>query len=218
MILEVSCERTAWLILHLMAKNLASWAVMLTAWWRVLTTGLLKTWMCTMDEVTLFLTLMSVITRALHEEVEKLTARALSCWIQDLKEGSLLLLKEWKENWLENVSLILFPGWSSRLIGSKAENTLLNLLSMSMTWLFDRPCCLLVSVLRDRSWGGEGWLGLLSNSDLMMWFVGRVCPLSWDLPLSFWRCRRIGIRPAIASMPYKEDVLNAPKIHVAALL
>ena len=40
MILEVSCERTAWLILYLMAKNSASWAVMLIAWWRVLTTGL----------------------------------------------------------------------------------------------------------------------------------------------------------------------------------
>ena len=179
--------------------------------------SLLKTWMCTMDEATLFLTLTSVIMGALRKEVEKSTARASSCWIWDLKEGSLLLLKEWKENWLENISLILFPGWSSRLIGSKAENTLLNLLSMLMT-LFNRPHCLLVSILRDRSWGGEEWLGLLSNSDLMMWFVGRVCPLSWDLPLSFWRCRRIGIRPAIASMPYKEDVLNAPKIHVAALL
>ena len=135
-----------------------------------------------------------------------------------MKEGSLLRLKKWKENWLENVLLILFPGWSSRLIGLKAGNTLLNLLSMSMTWLFNRPCYLLVSILRYRSWGGEGWLGLLSNSDLMMWFVGRVCSLSWDLPLSFWRYRRIGIRPAIASMPYKGDVLNAPKIHVAALL
>ena len=53
MILDVSCERTAWLMPHLMAKNSASDEVMLTAWWRVLITGLLKTWMCAMDKATL---------------------------------------------------------------------------------------------------------------------------------------------------------------------
>ena len=79
MILDISCGRTTWLMPHLMAKNSASDEVMLTTWWRVLTTGLLKTWMCAMDEVTLFLTLASVITRALEDEEENSIAKVSSC-------------------------------------------------------------------------------------------------------------------------------------------
>ena len=218
MILDVSCERTIWLMLHLMAKNSASDEVMLTVWWRVLTTGLLKTWMCAMDEVTLFLTLASVIMRALEDEEEDSIAKASSCWRQDLKERSLLLLKEWKEKRLEKVSVTLLPGWSSGLSGSNVGKTSLNLLSISTTWLFKRPRCLLESVLRDKICGGEGQFELLSRSDLMMWLAGIVCPLSWDLPLSFWRWRQIEMRLVITSMPYEGDVLNAPRIHKAALL
>ena len=66
--------------------------------------------MCAMDEVTLFLTLTLVITRALENEEEDSIAKVSSCWRQDLKEGSLLLLKEWKEKQLEKVSVTLLPG------------------------------------------------------------------------------------------------------------
>ena len=66
--------------------------------------------MCAMDEATLFLTLVSVITRTLEDEEEDSIAKASSCWRQDLKEGSLLLLKEWKEKQLEKVSVTLLPG------------------------------------------------------------------------------------------------------------
>ena len=185
MILDISCERTAWLMLHLMAKSSASDKVMLTAWWRVLTIGLLKMWMCAMDKAILFLTLASVVTRALENEEEDSIAKVSSCWRQDLKEGSLLLLKEWKEKQLEKVSITLLPGWSSGLSGSNAGKTSLNLLSISTTWLFKRPHCLLESVLRDKTCGGEEQFELLSRSDLMMWLAGIMCSLSWDLPLSF---------------------------------
>ena len=187
MIFDISCERVAWLIPHFKAKNLASDEVMLIALWRTLTTGLLWTWMCTMDEVTLFLTLTSVIMRAVDKEVENSIAKVSSCWRRDLKEGSFFLLKVWKEKRLEKVSITLLLGWSSGLIGSKAEKTSLNLLSISTMWPFSRHYCLLESKLRDKSWEGKGQLGLLSKSNLMIWLAGRVWPLSCDLPLSFWR-------------------------------
>ena len=166
----------------------------------------------------LFLTLASVITRVSDREEEDSIAKASSCWMWDLKEWSLLLLKRWKENWLGKRSTILLPSRNSGLIGSKARKTSLNLLSISTTWFFKRSHCLLVSKLRDSAWGGDGLRGLLSINDLIRWLVGRVCTLNWDLPLSFWRWRWIGMSPAITSIPYKGDILNAPRIHIAALL
>jgi len=62
-----------------MAKNLALEEVTLIVWWRVLTTGLLKTWIYVMEEATLFLTLVSVITRVSDGEEEDSMAKALSC-------------------------------------------------------------------------------------------------------------------------------------------
>jgi len=35
---------------------------------------------------------------------------------------------------------------------------------------------------------------------LTVWLGGKVDVLSWCLPLSFWRCKWIGIRPVIASI------------------
>ena len=66
-------------MLHLMAKNLASEEVTLIVWWRVLSTGLLKTWIYVIEEATLFLTLVSVITRVSDGEEEDSMAKALSC-------------------------------------------------------------------------------------------------------------------------------------------
>ena len=110
MIFDILCERVMWLIPHFKAKNSASDEVMLTALWRTLTTGLLRTWMCAINKATLFLTLVSVITRAVDEEVEDSITKASSCWRRDLKEGSFFLLKVWKEKWLEKVSITLLPG------------------------------------------------------------------------------------------------------------
>jgi len=63
-----------------------------------------------MNKVTLFLTLASIIMRALKDKEEDSIAKVSSCWRQDLKEESLHLLKEWKEKWLEKVSITLLPG------------------------------------------------------------------------------------------------------------
>ena len=78
-IFEVSCERMAWLIPHLIVKNSALEEVTLITWWRVLTTGLLKTWICAIEEATLFLTLASVITRVSDREEKDSMAKTSSC-------------------------------------------------------------------------------------------------------------------------------------------
>ena len=125
MIFEISSWMVAWLILHLMVNSSASVLVMFTAWWRVLTTGLLWTWMWEMDVATLFLMLASVITSALDGVLEDSRAKLSSCWICDLRFWSLYLLNKWKEKWLLNMSIILWPEENSGFRGSKDGNTLL---------------------------------------------------------------------------------------------
>ena len=78
-ILEISYEWETWLISQRNAKNSTSIEVMLTVWWRVLTTGLLWTWIWAIEDVTLFLTLASVITRALVTEADDLMVGASNC-------------------------------------------------------------------------------------------------------------------------------------------
>ena len=51
-----------------------------------------------------------------------------------------------------------------------------------------------------------------------IWFDGTEWAQSCDLPLSFLKWRLIGIRPMIASTPDDREVLNAPRIQIAALL
>jgi len=119
--------------------------------------------------------------------------------------------------------MILLPGRNSGLIGSNKRKTLLNLLSMLTMWPLMRPCCHLVHLLSNKKWRW-GWDGvfelseLLSINDLRIWLAGRVCDLNWDLLLSFCRCNWIRMTPAIVSMLYDGDVLNASNIHIAALL
>ena len=52
----------------------------------------------------------------------------------------------------------------------------------------------------------------------MIWFVGSAKAHSCTLSPSFLRWSLMGIRPAIALISSYRDVLNAPKIHMAALL
>ena len=119
--------------------------------------------------------------------------------------------------------MILLPGQNSGLRGSNEGKTSLNLLSMSMMCPLMRPCWCLVSELSNNEWwwGWEGMLGMLEPlpiNNLRMWLAGREWALNWDLLLSFCRCKWIGISPAIASMPYEGNVLNAPNIQIAVLL
>ena len=57
-----------------------------------------------------------------------------------------------------------------------------------------------------------------SISIRMIWLDGRDNMQSCNLPPSFCKWALIGIRPMIASIPSIGEVLNAPRIHMAALL
>jgi len=95
-----------------------------------------------------------------------------------LKEWSLLLLKRWKEKWLEKLSIILLLGWNLGLVESNERKTSLNLLSILTMWPLMRLCCHLVKELSDKEWGRDGLSDLLSINDLRMWLAGRVYALS----------------------------------------
>ena len=64
----------------------------------------------------------------------------------------------------------------------------------------------------------DGILDLFSMRKWRMWFNRRECAQSCDLPLSFYKCRFIGISLAIALMPSNSDILNIPNIYKVALL
>ena len=57
----------AWFIPHLIANSLASVVVMLTVWWTVLMIVSEFEWICNINEVMLFLILVSVITAIVLE-------------------------------------------------------------------------------------------------------------------------------------------------------
>ena len=71
-----------------------------------------------MDVATLFLMLVSVITRAWVEASNDLIAKLSSFWICSLRLF-LHLLKEWKEKQSEKVSITLLPGDNSKWRGLK---------------------------------------------------------------------------------------------------
>ena len=71
---------TAWLILDLMANNLALVVITLTAWWIILIIGLLYEWMCDIEVATWFLILVSEITteeKGLEETLKVILLRFL---------------------------------------------------------------------------------------------------------------------------------------------
>ena len=78
-----------------------------------------------MEIVTLFLMLVSVITRALDGESEDSKTNLSSCWIWDLMFYLLYLLNKWKEKQLEKMLIILLLRENSGLRGSKNGKTLL---------------------------------------------------------------------------------------------
>jgi len=70
----------------------------------------------------------------------------------------------------------------------------------------------------DSQWGSLLFEDLVFKSNLIIWFDNKECALSWDLLLSFWRWRWIGIRLAIVSIPDMENVQKAPEIYKTTLL
>ena len=108
-------------------------------------------------------------------------------------------------------------GENTLLNRSKEEKTSLNLLSMSMIGPLIFKYWLLVSIFNNNQWGVLETNNLDSRSDLKMWLWGREWALSCHLLLSFWRCKQIGIRPAIVSIPNTGKVWKAPMIQIVAL-
>ena len=180
--------------------------------------GLLQIWMWVIEVATFFLILASVITRVYEEFSEDIITKLFNWWEQDRRLFLLCLLKGWKEKQLDKVLIILLPGENSELRESNEENTLLNLLFISMIGLFIiSPWCL-VSKSSERWWWFLYMVSLDSSSDWRMWLGERVWALSCDLPLSFWRWRWMGIRLAMVLISNKSNVWKASRIHKATLL
>ena len=166
----------------------------------------------------MFLTLASITTKVFDEVFDNLIARLSGCWIWDLKCWSLLLLNKWKEKWFEKQSIILLFGENSGLRELNEEKTLLKQLSILTKWPLIRPHWYLVRELSESGRRCVDVLELLSISKQKIWLVERECTLSYDLLLSFCKCKWIGIRPAIASTPNDGAILKAPTIYKVALL
>ena len=130
-------------MLHLMANNLASVLVMLTAWWIVFIRGLLAIWMCAMEVATLFLMLASEATRATEDNEEDSKVNLLSSWARNLI--SFLLLQTLKEKQSEKMSMILEPRENSELRGEKEKKHSWDLLAISTKWPLTKEHCRLVS-------------------------------------------------------------------------
>ena len=121
----------------------------------------------------------------------------------------LFLFVEWKEKQLGNISIILSPGENLVLKRLKKGKTLFNLLFASTIGHLIFNCCLIVNLLSDKWWLLLLFKCLNSNNDLMMWFDNSACVLSWNLLLSFCRCKWIGIRPMMASISREGEVQKA---------
>ena len=115
---------------HLIANNLASVLVTLTAWWMVFVKGLLTIWMCAMEVAMLFLILASVAIRVTKGDKENSKVSLSSSWTQNLM--SFLLSHTLKEKWSEKMSIILKPGENSELRGEKEGKHSWDLLAMSI--------------------------------------------------------------------------------------
>ena len=157
---------------------------------------------------------MSAVKRNSNDSIAILS----SSWTWEVTLQFTYLLKGWKRKQLENVSIILWPGNSSRLIGSNEGKTSLKWLSMSTKWPLIRLHCLLVKKLSEREcwWRGDSLHELMREQ--RMWLEESECALSCDLPPIFCRWRLIEVRLAMASIPIDGAILKPPTIHKATLL
>ena len=111
---------------------------------------------------------------------------------------------------------MLSPGGINR--NTNDGNTSLKQLSMLTKWPLMSSCWYFVKELSNNECCWDSVLDLFSMRKWRMWFNGRECAWSCNLPLSFCKCRFIGISLAIASIPSDGDILNAPNIHKVAFL
>jgi len=131
-IFEILGRLTAWLMLHLIVKSSASVEVTLAAWYRVLMMGLLWIWIWVIDVAMLFLMPVSEMIYTCKWFNSNMIAMSLSWWEQSSRLLSLRLIKGWKEKQLGKMSIRWELGENSIFRELNEENTLLNLLLMSM--------------------------------------------------------------------------------------
>ena len=84
MIFDILSEIVAWFIPYLIAKSLAFVLVTFIMWWSVLITGLLWMWIWGMEVAVLFLTLVSLMTRACDGVLGDSIVRLSNLWIYAL--------------------------------------------------------------------------------------------------------------------------------------
>ena len=94
--------------------------------------ALLQIWMWVIDVATLFFMLVLITMRVQDGSLDNTIAKLSSIYVWDMRLLLLHLLKEWKEKWLEKLSIIQEPEENSGLNRLKEGNTLLNLLSISI--------------------------------------------------------------------------------------
>ena len=129
---------TAWLMLHQIAKSSASAVVILIALCKVLTTGLLKEWICEMEVATWFLMLASdttIVEKELEHILNVTSSKFFICFLMFIRQG-------WKENWFGKISTIWFPGLNSSLKKQKEGKISLHLLLTSIRGNFNWILCL----------------------------------------------------------------------------
>ena len=129
---------TAWLMLHQIAKSSASAVVILIALCKVLTTGMLKEWICTMEVATWFLMLASdttIVEKELEHILNVTSSKFFICFLMFIRQG-------WKENWFGKISTIWFPGLNSSLKKQKEGKISLHLLLTSIRGNFNWILCL----------------------------------------------------------------------------
>ena len=175
-------------------------------------------WIYVIKIVTWFLILVSDTMTIDFGSANNRRVISLSLHIYTLIFSLLFVFVEWKEKQLGKISIGLSPRENSLLKRSKNRKTLLVLLFISTIEPLIFNCCLEVSLSNDIWWTLLSFVCLNSKSDLIIWFDGRICALSWDLLLSFCKWRWIRIRLAIILILNKRNVQKAPNIYIAALL
>ena len=125
-ILETFSLDEAWLMLHLIANNLASKLVTNAAWWIVLMRGWFDMCVYKMDVAILFLILVSIMMMAMDCDKDDLITTESSWWKWNL--SFIWLLQRLKENLSEKLSIILKPRESSGWVRGKEGNNPYDLL------------------------------------------------------------------------------------------
>ena len=91
-------------------------------------------------------------------------------------------------------------------------------IAMSTKWSLMSECYQLVRKLRETKLWVRRVIYCDSMRKYIRWLGGNLWAHNCNLLLSFWRWSLMEMSPAIALIPYKGEVLKAPRIHIAALL